>query len=232
MVLKLENISSMKKIAIVTPHCDDETIGCGGTILKHVKNGDQVFWIIVTKPHKRIGFDNIKLKKHAEIIKKISTIYKFQKTYELNFPAAELDTIPQKEIISKITKIYNDEKIQVVYQPFYGDVHGDHKIISECSTSSVKWFRNNSVEKVLEYETISETDFSLNDKNIFFPNMFVDISEFIENKIDICKIYKDEFGEHPFPRSLKNIESLSILRGSSSGFKHAEAFKILKLLIS
>ena len=38
----------MKKVIIISPHPDDETIGCGGTLLKHISNGDQVSWIIVT----------------------------------------------------------------------------------------------------------------------------------------------------------------------------------------
>ena len=52
----------MEKIGIISPHCDDETLGCGGTILRHIKKGDEVSWIIVTKPHKGIGFNKDKLK--------------------------------------------------------------------------------------------------------------------------------------------------------------------------
>jgi len=39
----------MKKILVIAPHPDDETIGCGGTILRHIKNGDKVSCIFVTK---------------------------------------------------------------------------------------------------------------------------------------------------------------------------------------
>ena len=222
----------MEKIGIISPHCDDETLGCGGTILRHIKKGNEVFWIIVTEPHKGIGFNKDKLEEHKNLIKEISKQYNFKKTIELNFPAAELDTIPQKKIIKKISDIIKKEKLEVIFLPFHGDVHSDHRIISECSISSIKWFRNQTVKKIIEYETLSETDFNLNNNKAFFPNMFIDISDYIEKKLKICEIYKNEFNAHPFPRSLKNVESLSIIRGATSGFKNAEAFKVLRILIN
>ena len=222
----------MEKIGIISPHCDDETLGCGGTILRHIKKGDEVSWVIVTKPHKGIGFNKDKLKEHKSLIKEISKQYNFKKTIELNFPAAELDTVPKQKLIKKISDIIKKEKLEVIFLPFYGDVHSDHRIISECSISCLKWFRNQTVKKIIEYETPSETDFNLNNNKVFFPNMFVDISSYIEKKLKICAIYKNEFNTHPFPRSLKNVESLSIIRGATSGFKNAEAFRVLKILVN
>ena len=70
---------------------------------KRLKKGDEVFWIIVTEPHKGIGFNKDKLEEHKNLIKEISKQYNFKKTIELNFPAAELDTIPKKNIV-KTTK--------------------------------------------------------------------------------------------------------------------------------
>ena len=78
------------------------------------------------------------------------------------------------------------------------------------------------------YECISETEFApaLIEK-VFLPNYFVDISSYLEKKLKVMCIYSSEIGEHPFPRSLKNIEALSIFRGASSGFQNAEAFQLI-----
>ena len=78
-------------------------------------------------------------------------------------------------------------------------------------------------------ETLSETEFSPPMKqNSFIPNTFVDISKFINKKIQIMKIYESEFGKHPFPRSEKNIRALATFRGASSGCQYAESFMLLK----
>ena len=79
------------------------------------------------------------------------------------------------------------------------------------------------------YECISETEFgpALNE-NQFLPTYFVDISPYIKEKLSLMNIYKSEIGDHPFPRSIKNIEALSVFRGASVGVKNAEAFQVLK----
>ena len=78
------------------------------------------------------------------------------------------------------------------------------------------------------YECISETEFApaLIEK-VFLPNYFVNISDYIDKKLKIMTIYNSEIGKHPFPRSLKNIEALSIYRGATSGFYNAEAFQLI-----
>ena len=75
-------------------------------------------------------------------------------------------------------------------------------------------------------EILSETNFG--EMEDLHPNYFVDISEYLDKKIEIMKIYESELGEHPYPRSVDSIKSLAILRGSQAGCKYAEAFKIIK----
>jgi LmbE family N-acetylglucosaminyl deacetylase len=84
------------------------------------------------------------------------------------------------------------------------------------------------VTRVLAYETISETDFNLDPQNSFQPNYFVDISKFLEQKMEAIAVYKSELGSFPFPRSPEAIRALAALRGSASGFMSAEAFQLLR----
>ena len=78
-------------------------------------------------------------------------------------------------------------------------------------------------------ETLSETEFSPPiKKDIFIPNTFVDITKFIDKKIQIMSFYKSEIKKHPFPRSKKNIKALANFRGATSGLKFAESFMLLK----
>ena len=73
----------------------------------------------------------------------------------------------------------------------------------------------------------SETEFSLDPSKTFQPNVFVDISPYLEKKLDLLRIYASELGEFPFPRSEKAIRALVQFRGSSSGFENAEGFELL-----
>ena len=40
-----------KNILIIAPHCDDEILGCGGSMSKHVQNRHNVYVAIVTNGH-------------------------------------------------------------------------------------------------------------------------------------------------------------------------------------
>ena len=92
----------MKKILFIAPHPDDETLGCGGTILKHIDKGDNVYWLIVTNISEREGWKVEKVFERQKEIEKVSKAYGFAKTYKLDFPTTKLDTIPIEKVIDKI----------------------------------------------------------------------------------------------------------------------------------
>ena len=85
-----------------------------------------------------------------------------------------------------------------------------------------------TVNRVLAYETLSETDFGLGTDQGFRPNVFVNIEPYLDDKLRAMDIYASELGEFPFPRSHEAIRALATLRGAASGFKSAEAFELLR----
>lgn len=215
------------KVIIITPHPDDETLGCGGTILRHKKEGDQVCWLIVTKMGDE--FELSRRTKRNEEIERVKEMYGFDEVFQLNFDAGTLDFIPLGNIINEISQCFNRFQPNIVYLPYRSDIHSDHKVVFDATVACTKWFRYPFVNKVLVYETLSETDFTINpDSNHFHPNVFVDIAPYLEKKIEIMKVYESELSEHPFPRSLRAIKSLAYLRGAAAGYEAAEAFMLLK----
>ena len=219
----------MSKISIITPHPDDETLGCGGTILKHSTNGDSIHWLIITNMTEKQGFNSQVIKQRQEEIDSVAQMYGFESVQNLNLPTMQLDEISLADIINAISKIFLKIKPHTVYLPNRSDVHSDHRIVFHAAWSCCKTFRFPFIRRVLMYEIPSETDFApALPETAFFPNIFSDISPYLERKIEIMREYRDELKEHPFPRSERNIRSLATIRGATAGVEHAEAFMLLK----
>jgi LmbE family N-acetylglucosaminyl deacetylase len=145
----------------------------------------------------------------------------------LDIPAGEVDLVGRKNLVLSLSRALIDLKPEVVYFPWLGDIHSDHQILGEALLASTKTFRVNFIETLLSYETLSETNFSYG-RNItpFVPNWYVDISEHLPRKTELLRVYQDQLGEHPFPRSVDAVTSLALLRGSEVGVVAAEAFHV------
>jgi LmbE family N-acetylglucosaminyl deacetylase len=219
----------MNKVMVFAVHPDDETLGCGGTILKHKKKGDCVSWCIITEKLHEKGFTEEEIDKRNEEISNVSKGFSFDTIYKLGFPTTCLDKYSKNELISSISKSINDFKPDILYIPFKNDVHSDHRVSFESVFSCTKIFRYPFIKKIYMMEVLSETEFAPGiPAESFVPNYYVDISEFFSKKIEILKIFKNEIDIHPFPRSLKNVEALATFRGSAANCDYAESFMLLK----
>ena len=158
------------KILVVAVHPDDETLGCGGSLLKHKANGDQIHWLICTTLNKNHSYYQTREKE----INKVSKLFNFNSVQRLQFETAKVDQYSMTEIIEKISKAINKVKPDTVYLPFKEDVHTDHKKIFEASYSCSKSFRYPFIKKIYMMETLSETEFapSIN-KDRFVLNTFI-----------------------------------------------------------
>ncbi|MBO4521349.1 MAG: PIG-L family deacetylase [Alphaproteobacteria bacterium] len=215
----------MKKVLIIAPHPDDETLGAGGTLLKYKTNGAQTACVFVTSARKNKDFDAGFIAAREKEIKAVVAAYRFDKYYDLDFPAAKLTPNDTVALIKAIGDIIKDFEPTVVLLPFDKDVHSDHRIIFDAAWSCTKSFRYPSVKQVMMYETVSETDFATEE---FHPDTFVDISDFIDEKMKILSIYDSQMGEPPFPRNYERVKALAVYRGGVFSMRYAEAFRLLK----
>jgi len=217
----------LNKVLIIAPHPDDETLGCGGSLFRHQKEDDRLYWLIGTAIHEKEGWPADQVQQRNVEISKVSEAYQFEDVFNLDYPTTKVETFPLSDLIEKIRDITKKVAPEVIYMPFAQDVHTDHQIIANAIQSSIKWFRYPSIKKVLMYETLSETDFNFIDNRVFHPNVYIDISDYLSNKIETMIIYSSELGLHPFPRSEKSLRALATLRGSQSGYEAAEAFELV-----
>jgi LmbE family N-acetylglucosaminyl deacetylase len=219
----------MNKILVIAVHPDDETLGCGGTLLKHKANGDEIHWLIATDIKESEGYDISAIKQRNKEITKVEDLYGFTSVNKLDLSTTKVDTYSMSVLVSKISSVIDRIKPDTIYLPFKGDVHSDHKYIFDAAYSCTKIFRHPFIKKIYMMETLSETEFSLSIKeDSFVPNVFIDISKYMNKKIEIMKSYKGEMGEHPFPRNEKNIRALATYRGATSGCDYAESFTLIK----
>ena len=214
------------KILVFAPHPDDEIIGCGGTIARYIAEGSEVFVCVVTSPKPPVYDDRTAVKNgwphliYPEI-KKCHKLLGVKETIFLQFPCVLLENEPRK-VIQRVEP-------DVVYIPHFGDMQKDHSIVSEAVMVAVRPKYEHVPQFVYSYECLSETEWNISHvTNVFLPNTFVDITDFLPQKVEAMSCFKSQLGEFPNPRSLEAMESLAKLRGTTAGFNAAEAFSLVR----
>jgi len=216
------------KVLVIAPHPDDEVLGCGGTLAKHAKIGDDVYLCIVTRAYTPDWSEKF-IKNREKEVSKVNKILGIKKTYFLDFPTVKLDTVPQKELNDAISKVVNKVGPDTVYIPHRGDVNKDHRIVFETAMVALRPKPGSTAKRVLSYETLSETEWAVPSKeDAFIPNVHVDISDTLKTKLSAMSAYKSELKGYPHPRSIGGISSLAKKRGTEVGLKAAEAFMLMR----
>jgi N-acetylglucosamine malate deacetylase 1 len=216
------------KTLVVAPHPDDEILGCGGTLFRRKAEGANLGWLIVTGVSEQAGWSAEVVNQRTAEIEKVAELLGFDHVYNLALPSAQLDRLSMSNLVEKFSEVFQEFQPVEVLLPCRSDVHTDHRLVFDAGVACTKWFRYPSVKRVLAYETISETEFGLDQNASFYPNYYLDISEYLERKLEAMSVYKSELSDFPFPRSIEAIRALAALRGSTAGFMAAEAFQLLR----
>jgi N-acetylglucosamine malate deacetylase 1 len=219
------------KILFIAPHADDETIGAGGTIVRHVAKGDKVFWCIVTQGYTPTWSQET-LQKARGQIDSVEKFYGFKGVYRLGFPTVKLNTVPHMELCSAIQKIIEEVKPDIVYTTSRNDANLDHRIVYNCTLVATRPLPGNSVSRVLSYEIGFTNHFGVpSGAGIFQPNVFIDISGQIETKLNAMRIYETELRPSPHPRNIESLKLLAQERGLCFGYAAAECFELVRELL-
>ena len=216
-------------VLVISVHPDDETLGCGGTLLKYHAAGHKLFWLIATKTHEPKWSAEIIERKSTEI-EQVAEAYGMEQYFKLGFPTTLLDTVPQVDLIEGIRAVILKVKPQFVYLIHAGDVHTDHHAIFTATMSGLKLFHRNDlgVNRVLSFETLSSTEAAPPvSGRAFVPNVFSDITPYLERKIEIMGLYQTEAHSDPLPRGPSAIRALARYRGAAVGVEYVEAFMLL-----
>ena len=218
-----------KSVCIIAPHPDDEVLGLGGTIRRMFSLGIEVHLLVVSG-HLPPLYSIDVFEKTKEECNLASQILGISSVSFLEIPATNINQLPVAELNKKIMDFLTNVKPTTVFIPF-PDRHIDHKLIFEASMVCTRPVGKSYPRLVLSYETLSETDWNAPYIEPFFiPELFVDIKDTFQYKIDAMKSYKSQLENAP-SRSIESIEALARYRGSQNGFKYAEGFKVIRHLI-
>lgn len=210
------------------PHPDDEILGCGGTIAKHIKQGAEVYICVVTKGTEPLFAPDFIETTRAEQ-KRAHKMLGTKEIIYLDFPAVMLENQQRYIVNQKIYELIERIKPDNVYIPHFGDMQKDHSVVSEAVMVAVRPKKAFKVKRVYSYETLSETEWNVpHGSNAFLPNCFVDISDTLDDKLNALAEFHSQLSDFPNPRSLKAVEALAHLRGSTVTVDAAEAFCLIR----
>ncbi len=223
-------------VLVFAPHPDDEVLGCGGTIARYVVEGNDVYVCIVTSGYPPIYENDYKCAQengwpHIQYpnIMDAHKLLGVKETFFLQFPTVMLETVPRYELNDSINKMVQKIKPEVVFVPHFGDMQRDHALVSEAVMVAVRPKNEYTVRYVYSYETLSETEWNIpHASNAFIPDTFIDIQPYLKKKQDAMNCFLTQICDFPNPRSLKAVEALARLRGSTMGAEAAEAFSLIR----
>lgn len=235
----------MLKILVVVAHPDDEILGMGGTMLKHVETGDDVKVIYLAtgitsrrgETHQNVSnYQSDKklgktTKKQIDNLRNDATkACKILGVADLtfyDFPDNEMDSVPLLKIIKTIEKEIKNVKPSRIYTHYRNDLNIDHRLIFKATLTACRP-TNKQIPDIYSFEVPSSTEWNF--PSNFSPNYFVNIDKELQKKLEAMEKYKNELRKFPHPRSIEGITVTAKKWGTVCGKKGAEAFEVIRII--
>ncbi len=217
------------KALVVSPHPDDEVLGVGGTIARLTAEGSEVTVVIVTRGWEPL-FPDSQVEQVRTEASEANKLLGVKSLRFMDLPVTRLNAIPKHELNSGFERLMEEEKPELVFLPFCGDRHEDHRqVFDACMVALRPGQGRKYVRQILCYETVSETHWSgPYIEPCFQPQLWVDISSQLPVKLEAMRRYKSQLRQHPDARSIEAISSLAKWRGSIAGMSAAECFIVVR----
>jgi len=230
----MKKIKENKTILVIAAHPDDEVLGCGGTIARLIKEGFEVYTLILgegitsrddMRDRKRREEEITELKGEAKEANKILGV---KEVFFYDFPDNRFDTVPFLDIVKVVEKVKNSINPEIIFTHYEMDLNVDHQITYRAVITATRPLKEESVKEIYSFEIPSSTEwrYPLN----FSPDVFFDISTTIDIKIRALEKYKTELKKYPHPRSLEGVKLIAKNWGIKVGLEYAEAFKVVRIL--
>jgi LmbE family N-acetylglucosaminyl deacetylase len=222
-------IGAIKRLTVIAPHPDDETLGAGATIARFAAEGAEVSVLIVSGHLPPLyppeAFATTRREAEAAL-----ALLGAARTEFLEIPATMVHQVPVAELNGKIAKFVRSARPDAVLLPF-PDRHIDHRVIFDAAVVACRPVYDEAPRIVLAYETLSETHWNAPGiEPAFIPEFYVDTSDYMDRKRGALECYASQLDNAP-SRSLDACMALARFRGSQNGCQYAEAFKVIRIVV-
>ena len=225
-----------ESILILAAHPDDEVLGCGGTIARFAKAGSSIHIAFFSDGHSsrmeegELNLNKGNFRRNAAI--KAADFLGVKTVSFEKFPDNQFDTVPLLKLAISIESLLKKFNPRTVITHHSGDLNVDHRRLSEAAAIAARPQPGNCVKQILNFEILSSTEWQLNGfRDQFFPNLYINISDYLDIKLEALNFYEIEMRPWPHPRSRQGVENLASYRGASVGLASAEAFYIARKIL-
>ncbi len=226
------------RVLVVAAHPDDEILGCGGSIARWSTEGHEVQIVLMAEgltsrdpgrdPSRRSG----ELRALHEAARQAAEEVGAQCVEIAPFPDNRMDTVPLLEVVKVVEEHVDRFRPDAVFTHHGNDLNIDHRIVHQAVVTACRPLPGNTVRRLAFFEVPSSSEWPPASGNeVFFPNLFVDISATIQRKLQALRLYEKEMRPWPHPRSFEAVEHLARWRGAATGVTAAEAFVLGREII-
>ncbi len=220
-----------RRILVVAAHPDDEALGCGGTIARHVDEGAevQVLFLADGVGARGVSSNHIDYQARKSAAHSAAEKLGIRRIQFLGLPDNRLDNVDLLDVVKPIELLIRDFRPSLIFTHHGGDLNIDHRVSHAAVLTACRPQPGSSVSQILLFETPSSTEWG--DPSIgpaFRPTLYVGIEEQMGRKMAALRCYEAEMRSFPHARSIQAIEALARIRGCTVGLPAAEAFVIFR----
>jgi LmbE family N-acetylglucosaminyl deacetylase len=224
-----------RKILIVAAHPDDEVLGCGGTIVKHTRQGDEVYCLILGEGATSRGNRGGKAAGKSEVEQlrtqavRAAQVLGVKEVFFRDLPDNRFDTVPMLDTVKMIENLIDELKPDTIYTHHGADLNIDHQITQRAVLTAARPLQSCPIKEIYAFEVPSSTEWAFEQsERAFHPNVFADITETLETKVQAMQLYESEARAFPHPRSPEALRAIASKWGSTVGLQAAEAFQLIR----
>jgi LmbE family N-acetylglucosaminyl deacetylase len=222
------------RVIVVAAHPDDEVLGCGGTVARLAREGHEVKIVIMgegitsrhAQPQEADAEQLLRLHRQAHAA---ASKLKATDVVLCKLPDNRLDTVALLDVVKLVEDQVQKFKPELVYTHHPGDLNIDHGVVHRAVLTATRPLVGQWVRDIYAFEVPSSTEWAFHRvEPCFRPNVFVDVSETLEAKIEAMACYESETRKFPHPRSPEALRAIAARWGSVVGCHAAEAFELVR----
>lgn len=220
---------SVRVLAIVA-HSDDETIGMGGTIARHVSQGHSVYAACMTNGvgARLVEQADEKVRERSNAAHQAAAILGFEWLQSFDFPDNAMDTVSLLSVVQAIEKLKEDVLPDIIYTHNPNDLNIDHQVTTQAVLTAFRPQAHETYSEIRAMEVSSATDYAEGNGSSFVPHIYTDIDLFWSQKRRALSCYSSEIRQFPHSRSQEALKALATHRGCQVGVGKAECFQLLR----